>query len=257
MKTFSAISVALLASASFVTAAPHGAVHQHPHPKRAVKMVTVTEEVIETIDVTTTVWVDPTPTTSVVSVTRVSAVTSSVAAAPATSIVESSAPVSSAPASSSTAAVFVQASSSAVPAYTPVSSTVVVASSSAVVSSAAAAVTSASTSSDSSSLPCTESSPCTGEITYYTPALGACGWTNSTSEDVIAMPYGMMGTQSNGNPYCGKWVTIKNGQKTATAQVVDKCMSCTGAHIDLSNNVFDQLADEALGVVDGIEWYFN
>jgi hypothetical protein len=36
----------------------------------------------------------------------------------------------------------------------------------------------------------------------------------------------MMGPQSNGNPFCGLKVTIKNGDKTAHGTVLDKCMGC-------------------------------
>jgi len=66
-----------------------------------------------------------------------------------------------------------------------------------------------------------------------------------------------MGTQSNGNPYCGKMVTIKctSTGKTTTAKAVDKCMGCTGYAIDLSNAAFKELADFAVGRTDAIWWF--
>lgn len=104
---------------------------------------------------------------------------------------------------------------------------------------------------------CSEDSPCDGSLTFYDAALGACGWTNDgTVESVVALPYGMMGTQSNGNPFCGMTITIKVGSKTTTAKVVDKCMGCVNNHIDVSRAAFDVLADEALGVTQA-DWYFN
>lgn len=112
------------------------------------------------------------------------------------------------------------------------------------------------TSSGSSSGECSSGSTCKGDITYYDAGLGACGWTNDSSENVVALPHGLMGAQSNGNPYCGKTITVKYGGKTVTAKVVDKCMGCVGYDIDLSNAAFDGLANEAVGRTKA-EWWFN
>ncbi|KAG4430933.1 hypothetical protein IFR05_013591 [Cadophora sp. M221] len=123
----------------------------------------------------------------------------------------------------------------------------------------AAAPVAASTYSSSSSSGgvCSSGSPCEGDITYYEAGLGACGETNDGSVDkVIALPVGMMGAQSNGNPYCGKTVTIKKGSKTTTATVVDKCMGCKGNSIDLSNAAFLELAEFDVGRTTAT-WYFN
>ncbi|KAG4427411.1 hypothetical protein IFR05_017106 [Cadophora sp. M221] len=110
---------------------------------------------------------------------------------------------------------------------------------------------------DSSGGFCSSGSPCSGDITYYEAGLGACGETTDGSvEKVIALPVGLMGAQSNGNPYCGKTVTIKKGSKTTTATVVDKCMGCEGNSIDLSNAAFLELAELSIGRTTA-EWWFN
>lgn len=104
---------------------------------------------------------------------------------------------------------------------------------------------------------CSKGSTCNGDITYYEAGLGACGWTtDGETDDVIALSHLLMGTQSNGNPYCGKTVTIKLGSKTIIAKVVDKCMGCEINAIDLSNHAFNQLADFGVGRTKA-EWYFN
>lgn len=104
---------------------------------------------------------------------------------------------------------------------------------------------------------CSSGSPCTGDITYYEAGLGACGETTDGSVDkVIALPHEFMGTQSNGNPFCGKTVTITKGGKSVIAKVVDKCMGCTGKSIDLSNAAFIELAEFAVGRTTA-EWWFN
>jgi gentisate 1,2-dioxygenase len=75
----------------------------------------------------------------------------------------------------------------------------------------------------------------------------------------IALPYEFMGTQSNGNPYCGKALTIKNpttGQ-TISATVGDKCMGCTGRSIDLTEALFNAIGGGCDGRCSGFEWWFN
>ena len=67
-----------------------------------------------------------------------------------------------------------------------------------------------------------------------------------------------MGTQSNGNPYCGQMITVKciATGKTTTAKVVDKCMGCVGNAIDLSNAAFLELDDLSVGRTEA-QWWFN
>ncbi|CCU82349.1 Rare lipoprotein A (RlpA)-like double-psi beta-barrel domain-containing [Blumeria hordei DH14] len=106
---------------------------------------------------------------------------------------------------------------------------------------------------------CSASSPCSGDITYYDPGvgMGACGWQSTKNEPVVALPYQFMGAQSNGNPYCGKTVTIKHGGKTSTAKIVDKCMGCNGFSIDLSDAAFTQLSALSVGRTDATWWINN
>jgi len=106
----------------------------------------------------------------------------------------------------------------------------------------------------------TSSTPYSGDITHWDGGLGACGWNVDTSADMqIAMPVGMMGSQSNGNPFCGKSLTIKNPNTGATAQatVGDKCMGCTGASIDLTDALFAAIGGGCDGRCSGFEWWFN
>lgn len=106
---------------------------------------------------------------------------------------------------------------------------------------------------------CTASSPCTGDMTYYTAGMGACGTVNDGNvERVVALPHGLMGTQSNGNPYCGQTITIRCAAtgKHTTATVVDKCMGCVGDSIDLSNAAFLELDSLGVGRTTA-DWWFN
>jgi hypothetical protein len=281
MKSTTLILGSLLASAAI--AQPHRQHNaKHHHNKRVELVVWQTETVIdyETVGVTTTIWVSdgfvaPTVTSpSTPSIPSAAAAASSsqipaqffegggqsptesssssvyVAPAPVSTYVPpvttSEAPAYVAPApSSSSSSVYVA------PAYAPPAGSTTAA--------APAAVSSSSSSAGSSTDVCSSSSPCEGDITWYTAGLGACGSTSDgTVDKVVALPYALMGSLSNTNPYCGKTITIQCTAtgKTTTATVVDKCMGCKGYAIDLSNAAFDELDNELVGRTNGT-WWFN
>lgn len=123
------------------------------------------------------------------------------------------------------------------------------------------------TTSTSSSAPAAESSSSSsgsgetfeGEATYYTPGLGACGWTNSDSDFIAALnvdQFNSFGSMSNGNPVCGKMVEISyNGGTPIQVEITDKCPGCAYGDLDLSPAAFSALADQSLGRID-ISWQF-
>ncbi|KFA66999.1 hypothetical protein S40285_06262 [Stachybotrys chlorohalonatus IBT 40285] len=99
-----------------------------------------------------------------------------------------------------------------------------------------------------------------GELTYYTVGMGACGEDDSglgSSSNIVAISQHLMGTQSNGNPMCGQTITIFANGKSTTATVRDKCMGCAAEDIDVSEKVFLEL----YGSLDGgrlpCSWSFN
>lgn len=103
-------------------------------------------------------------------------------------------------------------------------------------------------------------SGCVGDVTHWDGGLGACGWNvNANSDMQIALPVGLMGAQSNGNPYCGRAVTIKNPTTgvTVSATVGDKCMGCVGNSIDLTNALFAAVAPGCDRRCTGFQWWFN
>lgn len=97
-------------------------------------------------------------------------------------------------------------------------------------------------------------------MTYYALGLGACGFDDSgkdNTENIVAMSAEQMGSQSNGNPNCGRSITIRANGKTTTAVVRDKCPGCRFGSIDASEKLFLELFDD-LGVGRGhVEWWFN
>ncbi|KAL2171324.1 hypothetical protein VTG60DRAFT_3211 [Thermothelomyces hinnuleus] len=99
-----------------------------------------------------------------------------------------------------------------------------------------------------------------GEITYYALGMGSCGIDDSgkdNSDNIVAVSSALMGAQSNGNPMCGKTITVKANGKTAQALVHDKCPSCAANNIDASEKLFLELFG-SLDIGRGqVEWYFN
>ena len=200
----------------------------------------------------TSVYVAPVPSSTSVSVAPAASTTSVYVA-----------PVIETPTSSSTPVVVAETvapvvySAPAVVATTSTSPEAVVSTTSATAE-VAIPTTSSSSSSSSGSSDCSESNPCAGDMTHYTAGVGACGWPNNgTTDAVVALAHEYMGTQSNGNPFCGRNMTVKCTAtgKTTTAMVVDKCMGCFGYSIDLSDKAYADLDDEGVGR-EGATWWW-
>ncbi|OBT76411.1 hypothetical protein VF21_03665 [Pseudogymnoascus sp. 05NY08] len=275
---YSFVAAGALLLASTVIAQPHG--HYNRHARRAPAVVTDVVDVYETVMLTATVWVDQQGNTISAPVTGTDA--STVTGSPRTTVkpgefneptsTQAPAPVVPTPSSSSSKAAAAVVAPSApetttiqVASVTPpapvVPTTVATPQVVAPVVSTPVAVAPpavASPSTGSSNGECTSGSPCSGDITFYQAGLGACGeTTNGATEKVVALPHEFMGTQSNGNPFCGKTVTINYKGATVQATVVDKCMGCVGRDLDLSTAAFDGLGiAESVGRTQA-DWYFN
>ncbi|KAJ9164684.1 hypothetical protein NKR19_g1131 [Coniochaeta hoffmannii] len=273
-----AVFVGLLASS--VLAQPHGHKHRranykHAHEKRDLVTVVETElevvTVTEYIDDTTTTWITPeaqatvttslaqaVPTTTDVPGQFFEGASSSSASQPSSS---AAAAAAAAPETTTVAPVVVPTTSAYVPpppSPTPTPATTEAAaaaaepSETAPVAASPAAVQSGSSKSGADTK--------TGDLTYYTVGMGACGDDDTgkdDSENIVALSHLLMGSQSNGNPYCGKTITISYGGKTVQATVKDKCMGCEHDNIDVSTVAFVSL----LGSTDvgrtTVDWWFN
>ena len=97
-----------------------------------------------------------------------------------------------------------------------------------------------------------------GEGTYYSVELGACGKVNSDDEYVIAVSHGLyddhnIDNNPNHNPLCGKKIRAYYEGKSVDVTIVDRCASCAYNDLDFSPSAFTQLADKKLGRID-ITW---
>ncbi|OCB88255.1 hypothetical protein A7U60_g4661 [Sanghuangporus baumii] len=93
----------------------------------------------------------------------------------------------------------------------------------------------------------------TGKGTWYYPGLGNCGYTDSSSDDVVAIAKSRYGSGGN----CNQWIAITNtaNGKTVYGKTRDSCPSCADGDLDLSPAVFSQIADLDTGVIS-ISWNF-
>lgn len=121
---------------------------------------------------------------------------------------------------------------------------------------------SSSTNSASSIVAATSSSPNTGEITYYSTGLGACGETSSDTDRIVALSEDLFDAyttdgNTNDNTLCGKTIHIEYGSSSTDVTVVDRCTGCSITDLDLSPTAFTDLADESEGRLTGATWYFS
>ncbi|KAL8739004.1 MAG: hypothetical protein Q9181_000286 [Wetmoreana brouardii] len=256
-----------------------------PLEKRVLVVETVTDVVVKTLDLTTTVWVKPTVPTNAAHLAQhkhhhahnhpAQAPTSSPAPAPApvSSPAPAPAPIAAHPQSQPEAQQIPKVAKQPEPAPVPAPAPVPTEKAAPVAQQAAKAAAPApqpaapARQEDSFSSPDANSGstadcgkvgmPCSGDITFYDTGLGACGWTNDgTAENVFALAHGMMGEQSNGNPFCGRSAEIELDGKKAVGKLVDKCGGCEGQSIDLSHKLFQALAPESMGRISGVKWHF-
>ncbi|KAL1990472.1 hypothetical protein VTN49DRAFT_6311 [Thermomyces lanuginosus] len=107
-------------------------------------------------------------------------------------------------------------------------------------------------------LPTDTGGPYVGDLTYYTPALGACGYTNTDSDAICAVSHVLFdaaqtGSNPNLNPLCGAKLRLRRNGKTVDVTVVDRCVGCAATDIDTTTSVFEKLAEIDQGRVL-VEW---
>lgn len=246
------------------TQSRHG--HQFFHSKAPQASSTSTTVSVAPTTSSTSVNVAPTPSTTSVYVAPTPS-TTSVYVAPTTSSSE----VYVAPTTSSTE-VYVAPTTSSVyvapettstyVAPTIESTSVYVAPTTSTTSSAPAATTSSS--SGASSGLAASGTEYSGDLTWYDVGLGACGLTSTSDEAIVAISQKIFDSPDyatanpNLNPLCGKYVTIKgkNGQ-SYQAKVVDRCVGCAEADLDLSQDFFNTVTSNGDGRVSGMSWSWN
>ncbi|KAI1262213.1 RlpA-like double-psi beta-barrel-protein domain-containing protein-containing protein [Xylariaceae sp. FL1019] len=100
-----------------------------------------------------------------------------------------------------------------------------------------------------------------GDLTYYTPGLGACGVTNGENDPIVAISHVIFdpktpGDNPNNNPLCGKKIKIRRNGKSVVVTVRDRCEGCEKWDLDVPVKVFKKLARPAAGRVK-MNWNYR
>lgn len=105
----------------------------------------------------------------------------------------------------------------------------------------------------------------TGELTYFTPGMGACGEMSGEGDKMVAVSEALFdqyttGGNPNKNPLCGKTLTIKGADGSDhKATIWDRCPGCAEADLDLPQEFFNEVTtpkdgSPADGRAHGVEW---
>ncbi|KAJ5180599.1 hypothetical protein N7492_003809 [Penicillium capsulatum] len=107
-------------------------------------------------------------------------------------------------------------------------------------------------------LPTSHGGPYHGDLTYYNPALGACGYTNSDSDRICAVSHILFdaassGSNPNANSLCGMKLRLRRNGRSVDVTVVDRCVGCAETDLDVTEAVFQEIAHLDQGRVV-MEW---
>ncbi|TFK45284.1 barwin-like endoglucanase [Heliocybe sulcata] len=90
-----------------------------------------------------------------------------------------------------------------------------------------------------------------GDGTWFTPGLGACGATSASTDLIVALSP----SEFASGAHCYKHITITFNGKTTDATVVDECPGCEVGSLDLSPAAFSALASLGAGRIK-VDWWF-
>jgi len=96
-----------------------------------------------------------------------------------------------------------------------------------------------------------------GQATWFYTGLGACGYTDSDNESIVALNQ----DQYESANYCNRYLIVENDQNgaSAVARVRDECPGCGYGSLDMSPSLFRALSSNTGGLDEGvfpIQWSF-
>lgn len=93
-----------------------------------------------------------------------------------------------------------------------------------------------------------------GRASFFHAGAGACGWTNSGSDKIVAVTQADWDNGAN----CGRTIFINHKGNTQQATVADLCPTCTGSHdLDMSWSLFSALGGTAEQGVFQMNWQWE
>ncbi|CAO3636942.1 unnamed protein product [Mucor hiemalis] len=97
-----------------------------------------------------------------------------------------------------------------------------------------------------------------GTGTFFHPKteggeIGSCGPIESDHSRICAMNIKQYGIASKKSPWCFLQLRVKSGGKSTICTVTDCCPGCAEGSLDMTPQVFNDLAHPSVGVIP-IEW---
>ncbi|KAG1822569.1 RlpA-like double-psi beta-barrel-protein domain-containing protein-containing protein [Suillus subaureus] len=89
--------------------------------------------------------------------------------------------------------------------------------------------------------------------TWFETGTGACGYTDSDDDPIVAISAEIYGSGGN----CNQWIHITNTDngQTAYGKTRDECESCGSGSLDMSPGLFEELSTLDTGEIP-ISWHF-
>jgi hypothetical protein len=108
----------------------------------------------------------------------------------------------------------------------------------------------------------------TGEMTYFTPGMGACGHDSTESDEMVAISKDLFDQYTpngnpNKNPLCGQTVSITSADGTTRkATIWDRCVGCAEGDLDMPQSFFNTVTKDKEGKIAdgrayGMSWSIN
>ncbi|CCM03001.1 uncharacterized protein FIBRA_05116 [Fibroporia radiculosa] len=100
----------------------------------------------------------------------------------------------------------------------------------------------------------------TGTLFWFTPGVGACGFTNTTDQSVASVSEEVFNNypgatyNPNDNPICHHNLTVTYNGTSVVAQIVDYYVSTPYNRVGLSESAFDVFAPSSQGIVPNVTW---
>ncbi|KAG8898580.1 hypothetical protein FRC00_002622 [Tulasnella sp. 408] len=102
----------------------------------------------------------------------------------------------------------------------------------------------------------------TGDGTFYSTGLNACGTWDKDTDYICAIAHADFDSypgangNSNENPICNKKVNACWQGKCVTCRITDRCGGCQPHALDFSPSAFKELADFDVGRLHGMTWHY-
>ncbi|KAG2201012.1 hypothetical protein INT47_006556 [Mucor saturninus] len=97
-----------------------------------------------------------------------------------------------------------------------------------------------------------------GKGTFFHPvteggAIGSCGPVANDHSRICAMNIKQYGQASKKSPWCNLQLRVSSGGRSTVCTVTDCCPGCAEGSLDMTPQVFNDLAHPSVGVIP-IEW---